>query len=91
METGNQSVSTLSVSLGKPLNTHLASALRKMPCLSVLMVSTHRPVTKFLGLNFLMLMRSKTSLSTQDLYLILALVPAALPQVTMQRSNMSPV
>ena len=29
----------------KPLNTDRAFALRKMPCLSVLMVSTHRPVT----------------------------------------------
>ena len=29
----------------KPLNTHLAFALRKLPCLSVLMVSTHHPVT----------------------------------------------
>ena len=52
----------------KSLNTHVSFALRKLPCLSVLMVSTHRPVTNFFGLTFLMSMRSKTSLSTQDLY-----------------------
>ena len=52
----------------KPRGTHLTFALRKVPCLSVLMVSTHRPVTQFFDLTFLMSMRSKTSLSTQDLY-----------------------
>ena len=36
----------------KPLSTHLAFAFRKLPCLSVLMVSTHLPVTQFLGLTF---------------------------------------
>ena len=51
----------------KPRSTHLAVALRKLPCLSVLMVSTHRPVTWFFALTFLMSMRSKNSLSTQDL------------------------
>ena len=52
----------------KPLTTHLALALRKFPCLSVLTVSTHHPVTWFLGLTFLRSRRSKTSLSTQDLH-----------------------
>ena len=35
-------------------------ALRKLSCLSVLMVSTHRPVTKFFGMNI------RTSLSCQS-------------------------
>ena len=87
----------------------------ELSCLSVLMVSTHRPVTYFLGLNFLMSMRSKnlvanpgsvlqmfrfsklfvvSSTSWADASfrardLIWALVPAALPQVAMHRSNMS--
>ena len=43
----------------KSLNTHLAFALRKLPCTSVFMVSNHRPVTSFFGLTFLMSMRSK--------------------------------
>ena len=51
----------------RPLNTHLAFALKKLPCLYVLTVSTHLPVTKFLALTFLRSTRSKTSLSTQDL------------------------
>ena len=50
----------------KPLNTHLAIVLKKLPCLSVLTVSTNLPVTKFLGWTFLRSTRSKTSLSTQD-------------------------
>ena len=43
----------------KSLNTHLAFALRKLPCSSVFMVSNHRPVTSFFCLTFLMSMRSK--------------------------------
>ena len=42
--------------------------LRKLPCLSVLMVRPHRPVTEFFGLTFLISMKSEASLSTQDLY-----------------------
>ena len=42
-----------------PLNTHLDFALRKLPCLWVSVVSTHRPVTQFFGLNFLQSTRSK--------------------------------
>ena len=38
----------------KPLSTHLAFVLRKLSCLSVLMVSTHCLVTQFFGLTFLM-------------------------------------
>ena len=44
----------------KPRSTNPAFALWKLPCLSVLMKSTHRPVTQFFGLTFLRSMGSKT-------------------------------
>ena len=55
-----ESVRKYSVCLSwKPLLTHLAFALRKLSCLAVVIVSTHRPETSFLGLTFLLSMRSK--------------------------------
>ena len=54
------------------LSTHLAFALGKLPSLAVLMVSTHRPVTKIFGLTSLISMRlnhCQSSISTQDVSL----------------------
>ena len=58
--------------LWKPANLSLdvpvGLSLQEVGFLSVLLVSTHLPVTYFLGLTFLRSTRSKTSLSFQDLF-----------------------